>query len=183
MYHSKRQQPVRGRNTFFKRTCRQQPTRKLAKYVRTIVNSSTGPVVSYPRTDPKAIKRDRPFRRLVRLVIANDQTTITANNVSNTESTYYGLTGNRWQSVKFLCVTAYGPIAVETDATPSRLTINSSALTGATTYEDRGDRNHRACIKVILPPTQPAVGATDATAFATFATGAFTFIDVYVEFC
>lgn len=167
-------------NSYFKnkRSCR--PTKKLAKFVSNVVARSTSTTVRRVRTDPPAIKLDRPFKRLVRIQIPDDTTNINANLISTTEASYYA-SGEavRWQTVKILAATFYG----QQDQPIISITQSANGNIAATTFTDVGDLNHRPAIKLIMPPTMVADAANATTTRFSFPAGTLEFVDVYVEFC
>lgn len=172
-----------SRNNYFNSRCSQKPTKKLAKFVRSVVSASTGTIVKYPRTDPPPFKADRPWRRTVRTVPGAEQTSYHSQQIANTEATFYGLAssetaGGRWQSVKPLAVTVYGAEVGQS----LTVTVPGQGDMAPTTYTDHGDLNHRPCIKIIFPPTTLFRPTTNETALITFLAGSVDLIDFYVEF-
>lgn len=174
----------KGRSTYFKSKCNTKPTNRMAKYIRSIVSQTTAPVVRYPRTDPKAFKKDRPFRRLVRM----QKTDLPSNGlnyaaVALKEASYYSkeADNSRWNVMKILAITAYGEDDIDANLPLTMNLYANGTHISACDYEDVGDKNHRACIKVIMPPTQSFISVTNNGSMATF-NDAVAFVDVYVEF-
>jgi len=177
-----------GGNKYFKRKTSTKPTKNMAKFIRTIVSQSVGPIVSYPRTDPKTIKEDRSMRRLVRLTAEDlgQAKVVTAAAVGLKEAGYYSkeaVATARWNKVKFLAITVYGTEDITDD--PIRLLTHpgnpQEMNQAACSYSDAGDKNHRACIKMIMPPTQASWPIADTgTRFSV--QGEVAFVDCYVEF-
>lgn len=177
---------AKGKNSYFKSKSCTKPTKKLAKFVRNVVAASTAITVRRPRTDPPNIKLDRPFKRLVRIQIAPEDTLLYSKTVFNTEAGYYGITasgqgGTRWTHLKVLAATFYGVENINAIA----VNIIASGDVPNTRFTDTGDLNHRPCIKVIMPPTTTAkdfpASGNGSTLFG-FEAGTIDFIDVYVEF-
>lgn len=171
-------------NRYFGRRCTTKPKKAMTKYIRNVVAASTQQTVTYPRTDPPNFKLDRPFKRRVRVTPAAAATGIRFTDISTSEGAYYGLTSARWQNIKVLAVTAYGLLPQQGDAN-SNITVtfpNIGANIGATTFNDRGDGNHRPCVKVIEPPTTPLKAADDTGFICTFVAGSVYIVDFYVEF-
>lgn len=156
--------------------------KKLTKRVRDIVAASTGYVVRYPRTDPPAFKGDRSWTRTIRTPVTADQNAITVGTLLAQEFAYYGRSEIRWGYLKVRCLTFYGkvggaPIAV-------RIAAGASGQTDAVSYSDLGDGTHRACIKVIYPPTFPGVPVgRPGDILASFDPDTIDLIDCYCELC
>lgn len=153
----------------------------MAKFVRNVVSASTATLMKRVRTDPPAFKRDRPWKRLVRIPIIDEDTGVTVNRICQTERGYYGLPANtvRWQHVKILAITAYG----KEDGTNIEIgLVPQSSDQALTTFDDAGDKNHRPALKLILPPTSTAHQATSTTNIVAFVAETVDFIDFYCEF-
>lgn len=171
-----------GRSALFKQRFTQRPTKKLNRYIANEVSKITSMSVRYPRTDPPNFKRTRAFKRLIRLPINETQTEFNMNQVAVEEASYYGKTGTgaengRWRFMKCLAYTFYGLETVD----GIQVNITGDGYAGNTSFSDVGDRNHRACIKVIMPPTTSVHPTDNTSPRATFPAGTLDFIDIYVE--
>lgn len=185
--YGRRSYSGKQRTSYFSSKCTVKPNKRMAKYVRNIVSASTAVVVKNPRTDPKPIKRDRPFKRLVRLEKSNFGATgvIPLGSVAIREAAYYSKTGApaRWNKMKLLAATFYGEEDIDDTALFVQMTPTASVYPqlAAADYEDVGDKNHRACIKLIMPPTMASVPVTNGDNLFTVSANC-AFADFYVEF-
>lgn len=171
-------------NRYFKRRCTTRPQMAMAKYIRNVVSASTQQMVTYPRTDPPNFKLDRPMKRRVRVVLDTTKSNVSAQDIALAEASYYGMNSPRWTTLKVLAVTAYGYLP-QKDGGDNGITLQyvaSGQDVAGTSYSDRGDGNHRACIKLINPPTTPVIGTSNQTAILNFPGNTVALIDFYVEF-
>lgn len=178
---------ARSGNKYFKSRCTTRPQKPMLKLIRSVVAASTQAVVSHPRTDPPNFKLDRPFKRRVRVVPSQTATNVTIGDIATLEGSYYGLTQSRWQNIKILCITAYGelPQAATTNEDINLTLVvpaSGSSNIGSSVYQDRGDGNHRPCIKIINPPTTPIYQTNVQTVVCNFNASTVSLIDFYVEF-
>lgn len=180
------QRRARYGNKYFTKRSSVRPQKAMGRYIRNVVAASTQPMVTYPRTDPPTFKLDRPFKRRVRVVPAATATSITVADIFRVEAQYYGLTAPRWAAVKIMCLTMYGVTPQQASVTGKPAVLNvqipGSGQVGTTTYSDRGDGNHRACIKVVQPPTTGLYNNTATDAVLNFVAGDLELCDFYVEF-
>lgn len=174
---------ARSGNKFFYKKCQQKAGRAMTQLINRAVARSTQACVSYPKTDPPAFKADRPMRRRVRVIPAATATEINYGQIVTEEASYYGKTNPRWNQCKLLCITAYGKLPEQVTGNGGiSITVPTNGSAGDTTYNDIGDGNHRACIKVIQPPTASVFAAGSTNTVVRFPTGQIDIIDFYVEF-
>lgn len=180
-YNKKRS--FRAPNPYIKSKVAYTTTKKLDNHIRSVVAKSQAIQVRYPRTDPPGFVHDRTWRRMVRIPTSSS-TSIFPKRIADTELEYYGLpTGNtqRWQGLKLLSATFYGTEDVD-EIQVQYVGTAGGAQTATTLYSDAGDKNHRPCIKLIMPPTMTVQTVGGTNPFFTFLSGTVDFVDCYVEF-
>lgn len=171
----------RGGNGFFKSRRTTKVTKKMDKHIRSVVAMSTAIVVRNPRTDPRPYKPERSMKRVIRLVFGAEDDHCFMGRFALQEASGYGLAQGsvRWNRIKPLAMTFWGQENnVDINVTLAQLASSQGANQP---FSDSGDRNHRACIKLIFPPTTQAILAQNSDALAGWVKGTIHMVDLYCE--
>lgn len=190
---------ARSGNKYFYKKCNQRVGKAMTKLIRNTVQTSTEYQVKTNKTDPPMFQTTRKMKRTIRYLVPATDSNVTVDQVLKTEAAYYGLAAGsiRWRGLKMLATTVYG-VSTLTDDQPLQVSFPQARATtsadqdesfehglAGTSFVDYPDKNHRAVVKVIHPPTKafvlPASNVQNPVILCSFTAGRARIIDFYVE--